>query len=369
MRVIIFCHSLASDWNHGNAHFLRGVSRELLMHGHDVRVWEPAGAWSADNLVAEYGTAALDGWLAAYPALAGARHVYNPAQLDAMLDSALDGADLVLVHEWSAHALVAAVGQRRAAGGTFRLLFHDTHHRSVTEPDAMRAYDLSAYDGVLAFGEAIRQVYLANSWAQRAWTWHEAADVAVFRPYADESRAGDLVWVGNWGDEERTTELREFLVGPVHDLALRARVHGVRYPDYARAELAAAGIDYAGWLPNYEAPRVFARYGVTVHVPRRPYVRALPGVPTIRVFEALACGIPLVSAPWNDTERLFTPGEDFLFARDGAEMRARLRDVLGDADLARALAEHGRATILARHTCGHRADELVAVARELGITS
>ncbi|HEY0779003.1 MAG TPA: glycosyltransferase [Gemmatirosa sp.] len=371
MRIVIFCHSLASDWNHGNAHFLRGVARELGTRGHDVRVWEPENAWSASNLVSEYGAAALDGWLAAYPALARVRHVYDPERLDAALDEALDGADLVLVHEWSEHALVAAVGRRRAAGGphgAFRLLFHDTHHRSVTEPDAMRAYDLSAYDGVLAFGEAVRQVYLTSGWARRAWTWHEAADVDVFHPYLGEPREGDLVWVGNWGDEERTDELREFLLGPVHDLGLRARVHGVRYPEYAKQELAAAGIDYAGWLPNYEAPRVFARYGVTVHVPRRPYVRALPGVPTIRVFEALACGIPLVSAPWNDAEGLFTPGEDFLFAHDGAEMRARLRDVRGDPSLARTLAERGRATILARHTCGHRAEELLAVARELGIS-
>jgi spore maturation protein CgeB len=40
----------------------------------------------------------------------------------------------------------------------------------------------------------------------------------------------------------------------------------------------------------------------------------LPGIPTIRVFEALACGIPLVSAPWDDSEHLFRPGEDFLVA-------------------------------------------------------
>jgi spore maturation protein CgeB len=370
MRIVLFTHSLASDWNHGNAHFLRGVARELLARGHDVAAWEPAGAWSAENLVAEAGAAALDGWLAAYPALRGVRHVYDPADVDGALDRALDGADertLVLVHEWNEHALVAAVGRRRAAGGRFRLLFHDTHHRSVTQPESMGAYDLSAYDGVLAFGEAVRQVYLREGWARRAWTWHEAADEQVFRPLPGAPREGDLVWVGNWGDEERTEELREFLLAPVRDLGLGARVHGVRYPDYARQELAAAGIDYAGWLPNYRAPDTFGRFGVTVHVPRRPYVRALPGVPTIRVFEALACGIPLVSAPWDDAEGLFTPGEDFLFARDGVEMRARLRDVLGDPALARALAERGRRTILARHTCGHRADELLAVARDLGI--
>jgi spore maturation protein CgeB len=370
MRVIVFCHSLASDWNHGNAHFLRGVTRELLARGHDVAVYEPAGAWSVENLVAERGAAALDAWLAAYPELAGARHVYDPAALD--LDATLDGADLVLVHEWSERALVRRVGEHRAraggpAAGGYRLLFHDTHHRSVTEPAAMGAYDLSSYDGVLAFGAAVRDVYLREGWAERAWVWHEAADDRVFRPMPDEPREGDLVWVGNWGDDERTEELREFLIEPVRALGLRARIHGVRYPDAALRELADAGIEYAGWLPNYEAPRTFARFGVTVHVPRRPYVRALPGVPTIRVFEALACGIPLVSAPWDDAEGLFTPGEDFLVARDGAEMRAHLRALLEDPALARAVAARGRCTVLRRHTCGHRADELLAIARELGV--
>ena len=119
-----------------------------------------------------------------------------------------------------------------------------------------------------------------------------------------------------------------------------------------------AGIEYGGWLPNYRAPEVFAQYRVTVHVPRRPYVEALPGIPTIRPFEALACGIPLVSSPWNDVENLFTPGEDFLVARNGQEMRKHLRALLADKQMARELAERGLRTIRARHTCAHRVDEL-----------
>jgi spore maturation protein CgeB len=164
----------------------------------------------------------------------------------------------------------------------------------------MLAYDLTHYDGVLAFGRVIRDLYLSEGWAARAWTWHEAADTRVFRPLPGRPCDGDLVWIGNWGDDERTLELRTFLIEPVRALQLRARVHGVRYPEEARRTLAAAGIEYAGWLPNYEAPQVFARFRVTVHVPRRPYAAALPGIPTIRVFEALACGIPLVSAPWDE---------------------------------------------------------------------
>jgi spore maturation protein CgeB len=103
-------------------------------------------------------------------------------------------------------------------------------------------------------------------------------------------------------------------------------------------------------------------------VPRRPYAEALPGVPTIRVFEALACGIPLVSAPWRDSEGLFTPGEDFLVARDGSEMQRHLRTLLREPAAAAALAERGRRTVLARHTCAHRVDELMAICRELDLS-
>jgi spore maturation protein CgeB len=360
MRVVLFCHSLISDWNHGNAHFLRGVASDLIARGHEVRVFEPRDAWSAQNLEADAGAGALDGYRAAYPSLTS--HRYDEATLD--LDAALDGADLVLVHEWNSRPLVARVGRKRRDGGRFTLLFHDTHHRSVTEPAAMAAYDLEHYDGVLAFGDVIRERYVALGWARRAWTWHEAADPRVFHPIL-APREGELVWIGNWGDGERSEELRTFLIDPVRELGLRARVHGVRYPADALAALAAAGIEYGGWLPNYGVPAVFARYALTVHVPRRPYVEALPGIPTIRVFEALACGMPLVSCWWDDCEGLFQPGRDLLMVSTPRGMRHALRDVLGDPALAQALAENGRQTILARHTCAHRVDQLLSIAAAL----
>jgi len=230
----------------------------------------------------------------------------------------------------------------------------------------MGRYDLRHYDGVLAYGEVIRQLYLDRAWAQRAWTWHEAADVRLFRPLLGRERTGDLVWIGNWGDGERTAELAEFLLGPARALGLTGSVFGVRYPDAARREIAAAGLPYRGWVANHRVPEVFARHAVTVHIPRRPYVDALPGIPTIRPFEALACGIPLVCSPWDDAEGLFTPGEDFLVARDGEEMQGLLGRVLRDHALARHLARHGRRTILERHTCGHRVEELLTIAAELG---
>jgi spore maturation protein CgeB len=361
MRTVFFVHSLLSDWNHGNAHFLRGVATELVSRGHDVRVFEPRNAWSLENLLADHGERALDGFRAAYPALTSER--YDLATLD--LDRALDGADLVIVHEWNDHDLVARIGAHRAAGGRYRLLFHDTHHRSVTAPETMAAYDLSGYDGVLAFGQVVRDLYLRRGWAECAWTWHEAADTRVFHPIEGEPLEGDLVWIGNWGDEERTAELHEFLIEPVRELGLRARVHGVRYPEAGRKALADAGIHYAGYLPNPTVPRAFARFRVTVHVPRRPYIEALPGIPTIRPFEAMACGIPLICAPWDDAEGLFHPGRDYLVAPDGAAMKRHLRALLHDPEIAREIAAAGWRTVLDRHTCAHRVDELLEIDSEL----
>jgi spore maturation protein CgeB len=365
MRVVMFYHSLVSDWNHGNAHFLRGVVSELLARGHEVRVLEPVESWSRQNLVHEHGAAAIAGFSQAYPGLSS--RWYQPQSLD--LDRELEDADLVLVHEWNEHRLVEDIGRHRALHGGYHLLFHDTHHRSVTQRESMAQYRLDHYDGVLAFGDVIRQRYLDEGWASRVWTWHEAADTRVFYPRHPDSIEGDLVWVGNWGDEERTAELEEFLIQPVEHLGLRARVHGVRYPEQAQQRLAQAGIEYGGWLPNYAVPETFARFRLTLHIPRRPYVEALSGIPTIRVFEALACGIPLICSPWQDTEHLFRPGEDFLMVSNGSEMRGQIESLLAEPERAALLARNGLETILSRHTCAHRVDELMRVMAELNGTT
>ncbi|MEZ4732816.1 MAG: glycosyltransferase [Caldilineaceae bacterium] len=198
--------------------------------------------------------------------------------------------------------------------------------------------------------------------------WHEAADTRLFRPVPAVEPQRDLVWVGNWGDEERTQQLHEFLFQPVQALGLQADIYGVRYPGEALTTLAAAGIVYHGWAPNYRVPQIFSQFRLTVHIPRQPYVQALPGIPTIRIFEALACGMPLICSPWQDSEGLFTPGKDYWVAHTGQEMQRYLRALLNDPAAAQALAEHGHRTVLARHTCAHRVDELLAICTELGLS-
>ena len=328
MRIVLFCHSLTADWNHGSAHFWRGITAELIARRHEVDVYEPA-----------------------------------LTELD--LDQALDGADLVVVHEFNDPELIRRIGQHHERAGGYRLLFRATHHRAMTASDERRRFDLAGFDGALASGEMIRQRYLDRGWAARAWTWHEAADTRVFAPRPGTSRVDDLVWVGNWGDGARGQELHQMLLGPAGQLKLSGVAHGAPYPWRARLAIRRSGLGYGGWLADHLVPAVLARHRFTLHLPQRSTGQSLPGIPGTWLFEALACGIPVISSAWDDAEGLFSPGRDYLVARDQREMVSAMRTLVKDRARAAALSEHGLATIVSRHTCAHRVDELFAIEASL----
>jgi spore maturation protein CgeB len=373
-----FAHSWLSDWNHGNAHFLRGLMSALAGRGHQVRVYEPMptpdGGWSLQQQWQEPGGAeAVAAMRRAYPEIhvrlfgCGSPNV-RPAIADLpwVLDwgEELRHADVVVVHEWNEADLFAWLLEQRRRYG-FRLLLHDTHHRALSQPEMLDRLPLKAIDGVLAFGESLRRIYHRDGRAPRTFTLHEAADTTRFRPQPGAAATHDVVWVGNWGDEERTQALEHYLLTPIRRAQARARIYGVRYPAAALRALQEAGIDFGGYLPNLRAPEVLAQARVTLHVPRGPYATSLPGIPTIRVFEALACGMALLSAPWADTEGLFTVGDDFWMAHSPQEMTALLVQLLQHPAQRTALGQHGAASIRARHTCEHRALELEAICRNL----
>lgn len=325
MKIVVFSHSTPAGWDRGGARFLRGVLAELQERGH-----EAVSCGSTDGR--------------------------------SRVDTALDSADVVLVHESCDPELVARIGAHRARHGGYRLLFHDAHHRAATEPGRL---NLSAYDGVLAGGETIRRIYYDRGWAERAWTWHEAADTRVFHPLPGVEPEADLIWIGNWGDGERGEELRTFLLRPARHARLRGSIYGADLPRSAKLRIAFSHLHHRGQVADQRVPELFARHRLTVNVPRRPDVEALPGTPTAGFFEAMACGIPLISAPWDDCEGLFRTEQDYLIARDCAEMREAMEAIVEYPELAEKLRASGLETIRARHTCAHRADELLAIDAEL----
>lgn len=122
-------------------------------------------------------------------------------------------------------------------------------------------------------------------------------------------------------------------------------------------------IDYRGRIANADTPAVYSASKVALHIPRRQYVAKLPGTPTIRVFEALASGVCLVSLPWPDEDRLFDAGEDYVVAASPAELRDAVAWLCRDDAARQRIAAHGLATVRARHTCDHRAAQLLEVLR------
>ncbi|HWR17835.1 MAG TPA: glycosyltransferase [Terriglobales bacterium] len=366
LRFHIFAHSWVSDWNHGNAHFLRGLARELKRLGHSVRCYEQLGSWSLTNLVRQerdLAVTAIDDFRREFPELP-VQFYNNDHTFPQFAAAHLRDADVVVIHEWNDPQVVNSILDLKKKYG-FKALFHDTHHRAYTNAGDILKFRLDLFDGVLAFGEAIRRIYTDGFGIAKAWTFHEAADVENFKPMRVRKEI-DVVWVGNWGDEERTRELQEFLVQPAADGAThRTVVHGVRYPDEAVKMLKDAGIEYRGYLPNLSAPRVYGASKLTLHVPRRQYTNGLSGIPTIRVFETLACGIPLLCSPWEDVEKLFRPGQDYVCVPDGKAMRAEIEHLLKDENARNQIAANGMETIQERHTCGHRAEQLVEICREL----
>jgi spore maturation protein CgeB len=368
LRLAYFAHSLRSDWNNGNAHFLRGLLDNIRLLGHEVTVWEPEHEWSINNLREEaQGQDSLAQFTDLYPDLDIRLYPADDPTDHAFWHEALDGFNVVLFHEWNPPALAQTLLTLRSEIG-YKLLFHDTHHRVSSSPEAIRALGVTNFDGVFTFGDSLTHIYQRVFQLRNVWTLHEAADTRIFRPLPGTDKEQDIVWIGNWGDDERSDEIRDFLLTPASQLApRRTTIYGVRYPPQGLAALANAGVRYGGYLPNLEAPFEYAASRLTVHIPRQQYNGALTGVPTIRVFEALACGIPLVSAPWQDTEKLFREG-DFLFVKNGQEMLATMRDLLDSPKLAASQAQRGLETILARHTCRHRAEQLITtLEEELGI--
>jgi spore maturation protein CgeB len=363
MRIVLFTHSLVSDWNHGNAHFLRGLGRALIRRGHTFLSCESRDGWSARSLVEDRGVQPVLEFARVYPELE-IRTYGGWSTLLEEADQLTRGADVVIVHEFNDPELVGVLGMVRRRRRDFILLFHDTHHRPATAPWQTARFNLQHYDGVLAYGDALARIYREHFGQERVWTFHEGADVSVFRPMEAE-KTDDVVWIGNWGDEERTREIREYLSDSARQLPeLRFAVHGVRYPAEGRREMEAAGIDFRGWIANFRVPEAFARARMTLHIPRGPYLDLLPGIPTIRPFEALACGIPMLSTPWRDSEGLFREGRDFLAVSSPGEMREAMLRLARDPELCARIGESGRETILARHTCDHRAQQLESILEE-----
>ena len=231
----------------------------------------------------------------------------------------------------------------------------------------MAAMDLDGFDGVLAFGEVLREAYIRRGWARHAFTWHEAADLRVFRPRPEVVRERDLVWIGNWGDDERTAELQEFLIEPVASLGLSARVHGVRYPPDASAR--------AYCKRAWNSPAIYRTSGSPMRLPQPPQPSiyrdghmfgCCPGSRRSACSRRWPAGFRWSARRGKTPRGCSRPAKTFWSPAAASRCAVTSTQSAAIRSLRAELSRHGRATIEARHSCAHRVDELLAICRALG---
>ncbi|HLU65937.1 MAG TPA: glycosyltransferase, partial [Kofleriaceae bacterium] len=187
-----------------------------------------------------------------------------------------------------------------------------------------------------------------------------SVDPEQYRPVGTEPTA-DLGYMGTYS-EDRQPGLERLLIAPAR--ACPERRFAVAGPMYPEAIAWPDNVRRIEHLAPPDHPAFYGGLRFALSVTRADMARAGYS-PSVRLFEAAACGTPVISDPWPGLESFFEPGREILVARSTAEVVATLRGMREEER--RALGQRARAAALSRHTAAHRAFELeraVAARRE-----
>jgi spore maturation protein CgeB len=351
LRVVVLGLSITSSWGNGHATTYRGLLRAFAARGHDVLFLERDVPWYAEHRDL------------AHPGFCGVELYASLDDLRARFAEAVRAADVVVVGSYVPEG--AAVGDwvtRTARGAT---AFYDID-TPVTLAKLARGEDeyltralVPRYDAYLSFTGGPTLARLEREYGSpMARPLYCSVDPALYYPDAG-APAWDLAYMGTYSDDRQPT-LERLLVEPAR-----------RWPD---GRFAVVGPQYpAGiaWPPNVErvahlAPEEHRAFynaqRFTLNVTRADMIAAGYS-PSVRLFEAAACGTPIVTDPWDGLADFLEPGREILVARTAADTLALLRE-LPDEER-RAVGDRARARVLASHTADHRAAELEAYATEL----
>lgn len=350
LDIVVLGLSITSSWGNGHATTYRALVRALADRGHRVVFLERDVPWYASNRdLAEppYGRTVL------YGSVDELREAHGPA---------MRAADLVVVGSYVPEGRAVGRLVQELARGTTAFYDIDTPvtlaalRRGDCEylsPELVPGYDLYlSFTGGPTLARLERD--LGSPMARALYC---SADPEVHRP-SDAPRRLDLGYVGTYG-ADRQPALDRLLLEPARrrpDLAFA--VAGPQYPP----QLAwPANVERLEHLAPREHVAFYAAQRFTLNVTRADMVRA-GFSPSVRLFEAAACGTPVISDVWRGIERIFEPGEEILLARTSQEALAILGDM--PEERRRALGERARRRVLAEHTAAHRAVTLESCVRD-----
>lgn len=351
MKLVIFGLTISSSWGNGHATLWRGLCRALIARGHEVVFFERD---------ASYYAARRD-----FPELPGGRLVLYESwpHVQGCARAAVAGADATIISSYCPDALEA--GALLRAGRGLRVFYDlDTPvtlaRRRAGAPvgyvgrEGLRGFDLVlSFTGGAALGALRREFGAGNVAPFYGWV-----DSELHAPGSAQARyRSDLSYLGAYA-ADRQEQLERFFVAPARQRPdARFVLAGAQYPaDFPWAP----NIYFVRHLPPAEHPAFFSSSRLTLNVTSQAMAR-LGYCPSGRLFEAAACGVPILSDVWPGLEQFFAPGREILLAENGADVHEAL--CLSDGHL-RAVAEAARARVLAEHTAERRAVELECLFEE-----
>jgi spore maturation protein CgeB len=344
LSIVILGLSITSSWGNGHATTYRGLVRELARRGHDVLFLERDVPWYAEN---RDGDDASLGKVRLYASLEELRDRFA---------GAVRKADLVIVGSYVPEGVLVAKWVLHEARGVAAFYDIDTpvtlaklqrRDYEYLSPDLVPRWDL-----YLSFtgGPLLRRLEQAHG-AKAARALYCSVDPEAYFPEPAECR-WDLGYMGTYSDD-RQPKLETLLCAPA-----RAYPRGrfvVAGPQYPAAIDWPANVERIEHLAPGEHRAFYNAQRWTLNVTRAAMVRT-GWSPSVRLFEAAACGVPIISDAWDGLETIFTLGEEILVARSADECAAILRETPDRAR--RQIGARARARVLAEHTAARRALEL-----------
>jgi spore maturation protein CgeB len=350
MKLVVFGLSISSSWGNGHATTYRALLRAFAARGHEVVFYEWNAPWySGSRDLAKPGFVTLklyDDWAAvsaeataeareADATLVGSYVKDGPRVID---DLAEAGVDPLFFYDIDTPVTVAAL---RGGGAEY-----------------LRRDQVPLFTRYLSFtgGPFLHEVLEGELGARDARPLYCSVDVDRYHPTdVDPLLVSDLAYMGTYAPD-RQPVLERFLIEPARRTPERRfYVAGPQYPDDIRWP---ANVLLNPHLPPSLHPRFYSSARWQLNATRADMVQA-GWSPSVRLFEAAACGAAMISDRWPGIEHFFTPGEEILLPESTEEVIEILRATRDDDR--RALGLAARERILAEHTAAHRAEELEAL--------
>jgi spore maturation protein CgeB len=351
MRIVILGLSITSSWGNGHATTFRGLVRELVKRGHDVLFLERDQPWYAEH---------RDLPQPPY----GSTRLY--ASFDELRERHLEDvrtADLVIVGSYVPEGVRVGDWVQAEAGGVKAFYDIDTPVTLAKlvrgEHEYLHPRQVAGYDLYLSFTGGPTLQRLEHQYgAPRARVLYCSFDPGLYFP-DPQPLQWDLGYMGTYSDD-RQPSVRALLLEPAR-LQPQGRfiVAGPQYPDTASWP---GNVTHQPHLPPAEHRGFYNAQRFTLNVTRADMIQA-GWSPSVRLFEAAACGTPILSDRWPGIETLLVPGREILLVDSTQDVLQVLRGFGEDERLR--LAERARQRILAEHSAAHRAAELEAHALEL----